>query len=385
MMWETIKRWRWAALLVGILVLGLGYSLWPQPIAVDVGVVSKGPMSVGVTDDGVTREEELYVVSAPVTGYASRIWLKAGDKVSRGQLITQMSSRPSAPLDRRSQEELSNMLVASRAAEQSAAASLGQTERDLTRAEALAKNGFVARAQLDAARTRVTTGRTDLQQRRAESARIKALLSAPGATAAGKAVAVRAPVSGSVLIVPNQSEGVTPEGTQLVTIGDPAKIEMVVDLLSREAVRVSPGDRAEITQWGGSKPLIGIVKRVEPYGRLKISALGVEEQRVNVIIGFDPATARDAARLGHGYQVDATIILWSKPDAPRLPIGALFRGKDRSWHVFAVQGGQVRERAVTIGHLNDDEAELLSGLGDGDKVVLNPGKILSDGKQVKPR
>lgn len=384
-MWQKVKRWRWAALLAALLVAGLAYSLWPQPMAIDVGTVSKGPMSVGVTDDGVTREEELYQVSAPVTGYASRIWLKAGDRVSKGQLITQMTSRPSAPLDRRSQEELTNALVASRAAEQSAVASLAQTERDLARAEALAKNGFVARAQLESARTRATTARADLQQRRAESARIRAQLSAPGATASGKAVPVRAPISGSVLVVPNQSEGVIPEGTQLMTIGDPAKIEMVIDLLSREAVRVSPGDRAEITQWGGARPLIGIVKRVEPYGRLKISALGVEEQRVNVIIGFDPVTARDAARLGHGYQVDATIILWSKPDALRVPIGALFRGTDRSWRVFLVQAGRARERAVTIGHLNDDEAEVLSGLGAGDKVVLNPGKALTDGKRVTAR
>lgn len=384
-MWEKVKRWRWAALLGALLIGGLAYSLWPQPVAVDVGRVSKGPMSVGVTDDGVTREEELYVVSAPVSGYASRIWLKAGEKVAEGQLITQMTSRPSAPLDRRSQDELGNMLVASRAAEQSAAASLAQAERDLARAETLGKNGFIARAQLEAMRTRVATERNGLQQRRAESARIRALLAAPGATATGKAVPVRAPIGGSVLVVPSQSEGIIPEGTPLITIGDPAKIEMVIDLLSREAVRVSPGDRAEITQWGGPKPLVGTVKRVEPYGRLKISALGVEEQRVNVIIGFDPITARDAARLGHGYQIDATIILWSKPDALRVPIGALFRGQDREWRVFAVEGGRVRERAVRIGHLNDDEAEVLSGLRDGDKVVLNPGKALSDGERVKPR
>lgn len=384
-MLEKLKRWRWAALLGALVILGLGYSFWPQPLAVDIATVSKGAMSVGVTDDGVTREEELYVVSAPVTGYASRIWLKAGEKVVKGQLITQMTSRPTAPLDRRSQDELSNMLVASRAAERSAAASLGQAERDLARAEALARNGFVARAQIEALRTRVTTERTGLQQRQAESARVRALLSAPGATVTGKSVPVRAPVGGSVLVVPSQSEGIVPEGTQLITIGDPARIEMVIDLLSREAVRVSPGDRAEITQWGGPRPLVGTVKRVEPYGRLKISALGVEEQRVNVIIGFDPVTARDAARLGHGYQIDATIILWSKPDVLRVPIGALFRGKDRGWHVFVVQGGRARERPVKIGHLNDEDGEVLSGLAEGDRVVLNPGRTLTDGKRVKPR
>lgn len=385
MMMEKLKRWRWAVLLGGLLLLALGYSFWPETAAVDLATVSKGPMAVGVTDDGVTREEELYVVSAPVTGYAGRIWLKAGETVTKGQLITRMTSRPTAPLDRRSQEELRNMLVAAQAAERNAEAALAQAQRDLGRIEALAREGFAARAQLDAMRTRVTAERTGLQQRWAEAERIRALLAEPGAVGTGKPVPVLAPVSGSVLVVPSQSEGVIPEGTPLITIGDPAKIEMVIDLLSREAVRVSPGDRAEITQWGGPRPLIGHVKRVEPYGRLKISALGIEEQRVNVIIGFDPVTAREAARLGHGYQIDATIILWSKPDALRVPIGALFRGADGGWRAFVAEDGRARERPVTIGHLNDDQGEVLAGLREGDRVVLNPARTLRDGTRVKAR
>ncbi|MBN8831507.1 MAG: efflux RND transporter periplasmic adaptor subunit [Sphingomonadales bacterium] len=384
-MGARLKRWRWAALIGALFILALGYSFWPEAMPVDVAAVSKGPISVGVTDDGVTREEELYVVSAPVTGYASRIWLKAGNRVTKGQLITQMTSRPTAPLDRRSQEELRNEGVAARAAVRSAEAAQAQAQRDLARAEALAKDGFVSRAQLDAARTRAVAERTGSQQRRAEVRRIEALLAEPGAAGTGRPVPVRAPVGGSVLLVPAQSEGVIAEGTQLITIGDPAKIEVVIDLLSREAVRVSPGDRAEITQWGGPRPLIGHVKWVEPYGRLKISALGSEEQRVNVIIGFDPATAREAARLGHGYQVDATIILWSRPDALRVPIGALFRSKAGAWHVFVLKNGRAREQAVSIGHLNDDYGEVLAGLREGDQVVLNPGKALSDGKRVRAR
>jgi HlyD family secretion protein len=385
MMGGAIKRWRWALVIAGLLVLALGYAFWPARRAVDLATVGRGPMAVGITDDGVTREKELYVVSAPVTGFASRITLEAGDRVEKGQLITRMTGRPAAPLDRRTQEELRGALAAAQAAESSAAATLVQARRDLARTEALASEGIVSRAQLEAARTGVSTGEAALRRSRAEAQQIRASLAEPGRTASGAPVAVVAPVSGSVLLVPAKSEAVIAEGTPLVTIGDPSRIEVVVDLLSREAVRVKPGDRVEITQWGGPKPLIGQVKYIEPYGRLKVSALGIEEQRVNVVIGFDPATARAAARLGHGYQIDATIIVWSRADALRVPIGALFRGRDGSWRVFAVEGGRARERAVKIDHINDEFAEVLQGLADGARVVLNPANDLRNGQRVKSR
>ena len=197
--------------------------------------------------------------------------------------------------------------------------------------------------------------------------------------------AMRAPASGSVMSVINESEGVIPEGTPLMTIGDPHRIEVVVDLLSREAVRVKPGDRVEITEWGGPDPLIGRVERIEPFGKLKISALGIEEQRVNVIIGFGENAAQHAARLGHGYQIDATIILWSKKDALRVPIGALYRGGDGGWRVFVDDGGRAEERAVKVGHINDEYGEVLGGLAEDDTVVVNPGNALEDGNRISPR
>lgn len=382
---DLAKRWRWAIAIGALLLVAIGYSLWPEAVPVDIGQVSRGPMAVGVTDDGVTREEELFVVSAPVTGYASRITLEAGDQIRKGTLITRMTGRPSAPLDRRTQDEYRGLYEAAKAAEMSAGATLAQAQRDLGRAETLAKNGFVSRARLDDLRTRVATDRAALLQSRAQVRLIGALLADPGGASTGAPVPVRAPVSGSVLLVPSKSEGVIAEGTPLMTIGDPGKIEMVIDLLSREAVRVKAGDRAEITEWGGPEPLIGHVKRIEPFGRLKISALGIEEQRVNVIIGFDEKTARQAARLGHGYQIDATIILWRKEDALRLPIGALFRGKDGGWRVFLADKGRARERAVRVGHVNDEYAELTGGLDAGDTIVLNPGNALADGVRVRAR
>jgi HlyD family secretion protein len=385
MMVDAIRRWRWAIAVGGLLLLGLGYAFWPEPRLVDLDAVSRGPMAVGITDDGVTREDELYVVSAPVTGFASRIALEAGDRIEKGQLITRMTGRPAPPLDRRTQEELHGALAAAEAAGSSAAATLAQARRDLARAEALAPEGFISRAQLEAARTRVSTSQAALTQSRAEVQRIRASLAEPGRSASGAPLAVVAPVSGSVLLVPEKSEGMIAEGTPLITIGDPGRIEVVVDLLSREAVRVKPGNRVEITQWGGPVPLIGHVKYIEPYGRLKVSALGIEEQRVNVVIGFDPDTARKAARLGHGYQIDATIIVWSKSAALRIPIGALFRGRDGGWRVFVAEGGRARQRAVKIDHINDDFAEVLSGLPDGADVVLYPASDLKDGERVRAR
>lgn len=382
-MLAQFKRWRWSLLIAALLAAGLAYAFWPQAMPVDTGKVSRGPMAVGVTDDGVTRAKDVYTVSAPVTGYLSRIELKAGDTVTRGALVARMSGRPSSPLDSRSRQELQAALSAARANIAGQRAALDLARRDRTRSEALVKEGIVSRAQVEADRARVASGQAALAQSEAEAARIAAQLAAPSAVAETGAVAVRAPAGGSVLTVINESAGVIAEGTPLMTIGDPGRIEAVVDLLSRDAVRVHPGDKVLITQWGGDTPLGGRVRRVEPFGKPKVSALGIEEQRVNVVIQFDDPAA--AARLGHGYQIDATIVQWSRPDALRVPIGALFRDKAGRWTVFAIDGGRARERAVKLGHINDEFGEVLEGLASGETVVLNPGSALADGTRVKPR
>ena len=384
-MWDRIKRWRWAILIALLLLLGLAYAFWPTATPVDTARVTRGPMAVGVTDDGVTRAEEYYVVSAPVTGYLSRIELEPGDRVTRGTLITTMTGRPSSPIDPRSTQELRGALASTQAAASGVQASLMQARRDLARAEELAGRGFLARADLEDARTRVATGEAALAQSRAEAARIRALLDRPQGPGRGAPVPVRAPASGAVLSVITESEGVIPEGTQLMTIGDPNAIEAVVDLLSREAVRVRPGNRVEISQWGGPEPLVGLVERVEPFGRLKVSALGIEEQRVNVIVGFEGPAAQQAARLGHGYQIDATVLLWSSQNALRVPIGALFRGPDGDWRVFVNDDGRARQRTVRLGHLSDEFAEVLGGLAEGDEVIVNPSNALEEGAKVRPR
>lgn len=384
-MWQRIKSWRWAILVAVLLFGGLAYAFWPTPVPVDAAKVTRGPLTVGITDDGVTRAKDVFVVSAPVTGYLSRIELEAGDSVRRGMLIATMRGLPSSPLDLRSREELRAALASAEAAASGAQASLAQSRSDLARAEALAVKGFVAKAQLEAARTRVATGQAALAQSRAEAARIRAQLGATSGAASGQAVPVRAPARGDVLTLVNESEGVVAEGTPIMTIGDPHTIEAVVDLLSRDAVRVKPGDRVEFSQWGGTGTLEGKVQRIEPYGRLKVSALGIEEQRVNVIIAFDPASMRQVERLGHGFQFDATIVLWSTGNALRVPIGALFRAPDGGWRVFVLDQGRARQRAVEIDHLTDEFAEVRRGLKEGEAVVLNPSNELRDGARVRPR
>lgn len=384
-MWDRVKRWRWAILIAFLLVVGLTFAFWPTAAPVDLAEVTRGPMAVGVTDDGVTRAEEVYIVAAPVTGYLSRIELEPGDEVAAGELISSMTSRLSAPLDPRSQQDLRGALAAAQAAAAGSEAALGQAQRDLARAEELSRRGFLPLAQLEAARTRVTTEQARVQQSRAEAGRIRSLLGQPQGPGAGAPVPVRAPATGSVLSVLRESEGVIAEGTEIMAIGNPQSIEVVVDLLSREAVRVRPGNRVEITQWGGPDPLAGTVLRIEPFGRLKVSALGIEEQRVNVIIGFAGDAVSEAARLGHGYQLDATIILWQSDAVLRVPIGALFRGGGGGWRVFLERGGRAREIAVGIGHLNDEFAEVTGGLQAGERVVLNPANSLRAGDRIRER
>jgi HlyD family secretion protein len=384
MMRRIFTRWRWPFLIGLLLIAGLAIAFWPSPQLLDTARVTRGAMSVGVTDDGVTRAEEQYVVTAPVSGYLSRIELEAGDRVEKGALIARMTGRPASPLDPRSQSELKASLSSAVAAARGAATSLAQARNDLARAEALFVRGFLPKAQLEAARTRVSAGEAALAQTQGEAARLRAALSQPSDRQGG-GVPVRAPATGSVLSVITESEGMIAEGTPLLSIGDPHRIELVVDLLSREAVRVKSGDRVEVTQWGGAEPLIGHVERVEPFGRLKVSALGIEEQRVNVIVRFDDLSKKEAARLGHGYQVDATIVRWSRPDALRVPIGALFRGPDGGWRVFVIAGGRAQERRIEIDHMNDLFGEVRSGLRDGEIVAINPPGSLDDGDTATSR
>ena len=397
-----LKRWLWPILMGVALVLGLAFALWPRPVAVDVAALREGPMMVTVEDDGVTRIREVYVLSAPIAGRMLRIEVHAGDFIeAQKTAIATIEPIDPAFLDARSRRQLEHTVSAARAARDLAAASVNGREADLKlarqeldRVRPLFAKGFVAKARLDAAEAALaareaalTTARAALRQAEFEVKTAQAALIVPSDDPKQKdkrcCYAVRAPVTGQILRILNESAGVIQAGHPLAEVGDAGDLEIVVDLLSTEAVKVSAGDAVLISRWGGEGVLNGKVRRVEPFGFLKISSLGIEERRVNVIIDLTDAHER-WRRLGHGYQIDAAIVRWQADKILQVPVGALFR-HGKNWAVFRIEGGRARLTSIKIGHMNDEHAEVLSGLRAGDRVVSHPGEQVSDGVAVTPR
>ncbi len=387
-------------------VLGLAAIAWlfrPQPVAVDFATIDRGQLRVTVSDDGETRVRDVFVVSAPVPGRMQRVELEAGDAVEAEQtLIARIEPSDPSFLDVRSEAEARAALQAAEGAQRLAAAAVERAEAELDFAEAefrryqgLAERDTVSANDLDAAQRRARTARAALAEARAalrvregELAQARARLMGPGGarrldTTACDCINVYSPVSGRVLRVLRESEGVVDSGTPLVEVGDPQQLEVVVDLLSTDAVRVRPGQRVLIEAWGGELPLEGVVRRVEPFGFTKVSALGIEEQRVNVIIDFADEGNRPPA-LGHGYRVEPRIVLAEVDDVLKVPRAALFRDGDR-WAVFVDDGGRATLRAVAIGLENGLEAEVVDGLAAGERVVLQPSDRVSDGQRVRAR
>jgi HlyD family secretion protein len=395
------RLWFWLPAFIALAGV-LAWLFRPQPVTVDLATVARGPLQVSVSDDGETRVRDMFVVSAPLAGHMRRIELEAGDSVVAGETIV-ARIEPSDPsfLDRRSEAEVRAGIRASEAARVHAAAELrrAQAERDfaiteLKRYEGLAASRTIAQNDLESARRRARTAEAavdeavaGLRVSESELEQAKARLMAPGKSADRRAdcdcVTVRSPVSGNVLRVLAESEGIVASGTPLVEIGDPGKLEVVTDLLSTEAVKVRTGQRTLIERWGGDNALEGVVRRVEPYGFTKVSALGVEEQRVKVVIDItDPA---DRWRnLGHGYRVEPRIVLWESDDVLKVPLSALFR-QGSEWAVFVNRDGRARAQAVVVGHRNGIDAEVLEGLAAGDVVVVHPSDRVSDGIRLEPR
>lgn len=383
-----------------VLMIALLFALRTPPVPVELGRVSRGPMTVTVDDLAETRVTNLYIVAAPVSGQVLRVPLKPGDPVAaRATVLARIDPAGPVPLDPRTLAQTQaniRSLAAELAAAQSrvteARAEQALAEREFARAGELAKRGFVAEAALDRARRDRDLGRATVAEARkaADAARhsldaARATLITANSPARGRgAIDVTSPVGGYVFRVPQESERVVAAGMPLVELGDPDRLEMVTDLLSDDAVRVRPGATVSIEDWGGERPLKGRVRQVEPFGFLKISALGVEEQRVNVVIDF--AEPRQAwQRLGHGYRATVRIAVWSAPDVIRVPVSALFRSDGR-WSVFAVDAdGVARLIPVYVGQMNEDVAEVRRDLAPGTRVILHPGDKVADGVKVKQR
>ncbi len=394
---RTIVFWVMGLLVAGFLLL----SFKQQPVPVDVAHISKGDLAVTVSDDGHTRVKELYVVSAPVAGRVLRLEPEVGDTVTADKTLLAVML-PSGPgfLDERRAQEAVAVIEASEAALQLAIgdvervkAEVEYAEADIARAEALVRTNTASPARLDRARLSLKTAQAQLQSanssvrmRRADVAVANAALIGPeksnGNGAPAGIVQIVAPIDGAVLTLRHESEGIVTAGTPLLELGDPSKIEIIADFLSHQAVNVKPGAEVFVEAWGGA-PLKGHVRLVEPKGFTKVSALGIEEQRVNIIIDFD--NNKDVAqRLGHGFRVEPRIILWQGQDVLRVPVAAIFR-HEGGWAVFKEVGANALLTPVALGKMNDSYAEVLDGLGVGDVIILHPPESVSDGSSISPR
>jgi HlyD family secretion protein len=386
------------ALLAVAAIGAVFWSLLPGPISVETAKVTRGRFVATVDEDGKTRVRERYIVSAPLAGRSTRVELSAGDTVSAGDVIVSILPSPAPFLDPRSRREFEQRLGAAEAARERtkaaverAAAQLGQANRDLERTQTLVKRGVSTVQSLE--RNELAQRVADRELRAAqfqdhatehEVEQAKALLAlyADRAEAPTEAWKVTAPVAGVVIRVLQESETVVSPGTELVEIGDCCDLEVVVDVLSTDAVEIEPGDKVVLEHWGGPKPLEGRVRKIEPGAFTKVSTLGVEEQRVNVVI--DVASPREEwSGLGDAYRVEARIVVFSADDALIVPAGVLFR-TGKTWSTYVVRGGKAERRAVELLRRSGGLAALTSGVEPGEEVIVYPSDSIAPGVRVNP-
>jgi HlyD family secretion protein len=394
---RLLVNWRILALL-GTLGGLLAFALWPTPVEVDVATVSRGPLVVTVEEEGRTRVRDRFVVSAPVTGRVLRIELEPGDRVRRGDVVARVQAEVPPLLDARTRAEAQAAidvaraeLGRARAEEQRAEAAMTQAQRELERTRRLTAGGVLPTQELDVreveARLAEKVWNAATFAARAASAelqRAEARLTPASPRARNGAVAVAAPEPGVVLRRLRESESFVPAGEPLVEIGDPTLLEIVVDLLSTDATRVREGARATVQlQTGIEAPFDARVRRIEPSGFTKVSALGVEEQRVNVVLDLADQAGEDTV-LGDAYRVEVAIVVWEAPDVLRVPMSALFRAGDQ-WAVYQVREGVAYRTILELGQQTGREAEVLTGLDEHARVIVHPGDAVRDGTRVKQR
>lgn len=405
----ALKRSRYVLTLIVVVLIGTGLFLafQPQPMMVDTGVVSYSPMVDTIDEEGRTRVHNTYVVSTPFAGRMLRVDVEPGDHVTVGESIVahMMPSNPDA-LDSRSREQARAAVSAAEAALRAAQAELNKAIADkelasseLDRARQLKSRDAITQTELDqavraerAADATVQTAEATIDIREAELANERARLISfnqqtlptySSELAEGEAL-VYAPISGQVLRVLQRSETTLSVGTPILEIGNIENdLEIVVELLSTDAVQVTRGQRVIVEDWGGINSLKGVVKHVEPWGFTKYSALGVEEQRVNAIVRFTDPFLKQTG-LGHGFRVETRIVVWEDDNALTVPSSALFRD-GASWAVFVVKDGFATQRKVEIGRNNGVQAQVIQGLEDGERVVLYPSSGLVNQTAVTQR
>ena len=380
-----------AALLVVLAVV----ALRPSPIPVELAPVTRGPMEVTLEEDGETRVRDRYVVSAPLSGRVLRIRLEPGDPVAAGEtVLATFLPNPPNLLDARTRAELQARVSAAQAAlnraradQQRVETELAQAQRDLARTRRLVEGGALPPERLETDELAVSTLQTMLEAAQAgvraaqaELRMARASLSQP-ARDAGAPIEIRSPIDGVVLRVIQKSEAIVMQGEPLLEVGNVAQLEIVADFLSTDAVRIQPGQRVSVVRWGGDTELPGRVRLVEPSGFTKISALGVEEQRVNVVIDFDdPHTA--FAQLGDRYRVEVRVVVWSVDAAVTVPISSLVRDGN-GWAVFVADAGRAVRTPVEIGQRSDSAAQVLGGVEPGARVIVFPSDQIGDGAAIE--
>ncbi len=385
------------SVIIIVIIVATVYGFMPKPVEVDLVRIERGPLQVAIEEEGRTRLKERFVVSAPVSGYMTRNSLKVGNSIRKGQLLTLLEPIRSQPLDRRTREEGNAALRAAQAGhkateekERAARADVEYLEKRLERINNLYLKRYVAKDQLDQVEAEAKKGKAvQLAARSAAEAahfeleRTKAALQDVASETKGEkreTVRLLSPIDGTVFKVYRQSEGPIGVGEPIMEIGDVRSMEVRVEVLSSDAVRISKGTKAIFRRWGGEGTLAGVVRIVEPAGFSKISSLGVEEQRALAIadIVSPPETWR---ALGDGYRLDASFIVWEKEGVLQAPQGALFRS-GQNWAVFVEESGKARKRAVEIGRRNGLAAEVVSGLKEGERVIAHPDDAVKDGVRI---
>lgn len=383
-------------LVLTLLVLLIAWGLWPKPVMVETGVIVRAPLTVRVSEEGKTRIRNRYVVAAPVGGMMQRVVLRPGDEVKANETVITRIVPQTAPLiDPRSRlqaQEAVSMHKANRkrAVESQAAlkiaANLAAVERD--RAFAVKEKGAVSALDLDRVEAEATAKAAELRAAEFalqvidhELAQALAVLEQPIGGTADPVVEIKSPVTGKVLTVIQESETMMNPGQPIIEVGDPADIEIEAEILSRDAVTIEAGDEVLIEQWGGADALKGRVRRVEPAAFTKVSALGVEEQRVIVLIDLQSADGK-AKALGDRFRVEVRVAVWHGDDVLVSPAGALFR-EGNQWKTFVMRNGRARLTQVEVGHSDGRFSQIISGLAVGDKVLLHPPDTVTDGSAVK--
>lgn len=389
-------------LAAGLIIVGLiVYAAMPAAVPVDLAPAVRGPLRVTVDEDGKTRIKERYVVSTPLTGRLQRIELHPGDPVRANEtILAVLEPREPELLDARAVAQAEARVRAAETAQQRATPALERAraahdlaEKNYARVRRVRERGASSPQELDEAEQDLRSSseqvRSDqfamqIADYELELARAALIRTRPdGKASQDDRFAIRSPITGRVLRVFQESATAITAGTRLIEVGDPANLECEFDVLSTDAVKIRPGARVILDHWGGDVPLEGRVRVIEPAAFTKVSALGVEEQRVYVVVDFEDSPEAHIT-LGDAYRVEGRIVIWENERVLKVPVGALFRQGD-AWAVFVAENGRARMRTIQVGHSSGLEAEVQKGLSEGDRVVVHPSDRVQDGVAIEPR